>query len=379
VPRFYEFFAGGGMAREGLGAGWTCLFANDSDAGKSAAYRTNWGGSELKTADVATLRPCDLPKPRAHLAWASFPCQDLSLAGPGAGLKGARSGTFYPFWTLIEGLIHEDRAPDLIVLENVKGALTSHGGADFATLCAHLDAGGYVFGAILMDAACFVPQSRPRLFVIGVRKQLRIAPHAAANAPSFWHPGSVRRAQAALSPALRQAWIWWTMPTPTIRAGALSDVIEDDGSVSWRSKRETARLLDLMNDANRRKVQAAKAAGRRVVGCIYRRTRSDAAGERRQRAEVRFGGLAGCLRTPAGGSSRQLILLVDGDELRSRLISARETARLMDLPDTYNLPSNYNEAYHLTGDGVVVPVVRFLAANLLEPLLAHQTAAEAAK
>ena len=125
------------------------------------------------------------------------------MAGPGAGLNGARSGTFYPFWTLMEGLIHDDRAPDLIVLENVKGALTSHGGADFATLCAHLDAGGYVFGAILIDAACFVPQSRPRLFVIGVRKQLSIAPQAAANVPSFWHPDSVRRAQAALPPALR--------------------------------------------------------------------------------------------------------------------------------------------------------------------------------
>ena len=44
----------------------------------------------------------------------------------------------------------------------------------------------------------------------------------------------------------------------------------------------------------------------------------------------------------------------------------------MGLPDSYALPENYNEAYHLTGDGVVVPVVRYLAAHLFEPLLAHQ-------
>src|SRR5271165_1384932 len=126
APSFYEFFAGGGMARAGLGPGWACLFANDFDARKCAAYRANWGGAELVAGDVAALAPDDLPG-RANLAWASFPCQDLSLAGAGAGLKGARSGAFFSFWSLIERLILEDRAPDLIVLENVKGALTSHG------------------------------------------------------------------------------------------------------------------------------------------------------------------------------------------------------------------------------------------------------------
>lgn len=55
-----------------------------------------------------------------------------------------------------------------------------------------------------------------------------------------------------------------------------------------------------------------------------------------------------------------------------RLISARETARLMGLDDSYELPENYNEAYHLTGDGVAVPVVRHLAKFLLEPILARK-------
>ena len=106
-----------------------------------------------------------------------------------------------------------------------------------------------------------------------------------------------------------------------------------------------------------------------MVGCIYKRTRMDEKGNRAQRAEIRFDDVAGCLRTPVGGSSRQSIMIVEGGKVRSRLLSPREAARLMGLPESYKLPDNYNEAYHLAGDGVVVPVVRFLAAYVLEPLL----------
>src|ERR1700756_2512225 len=97
MPEFYEFFAGGGMARTGLGPGWTCLFANDFDPKKACAYRQNFGAAELKLGDVRAVTPPALPG-AADLAWASFPCQDLSLAGVGAGLQAERSGAFYPFW-----------------------------------------------------------------------------------------------------------------------------------------------------------------------------------------------------------------------------------------------------------------------------------------
>jgi len=163
MPSFYEFFAGGGMARAGLGPGWTCLMANDVDPEKVTAYRANWGDAgELRVGDIARLAPRDAPG-RADLAWGSFPCQDLSLAGAGAGLAGGRSGTFFPFWRLVRGLIAEGRAPRIIALENVCGALTSHGGADFAAICATFAGAGYRLGPLVIDAALFVPQSRPRL------------------------------------------------------------------------------------------------------------------------------------------------------------------------------------------------------------------------
>ena len=126
----------------------------------------------------------------------------------------------------------------------------------------------------------------------------------------------------------------------------------------------------MMSTVNREKVEKAKRMGRRMVGAIYKRTRLDENGFKVQRAEIRFDDIAGCLRTPAGGSSRQLIVVVEGNQIKSRLISSRETARLMGLSDGYILPDKYNEAYHVTGDGVVVPVVRHLAEHLFEPLLA---------
>ena len=110
-----------------------------------------------------------------------------------------------------------------------------------------------------------------------------------------------------------------------------------------------------------------------MVGGLYRRIRPDADGKRIQRAEVRFDDVAGCLRVPAGGSSRQTIVIVEGALVRSRLLSPREAARLMGLSDDYLLRNNCNDAYGLMGDGVAVPVVRFLAAHILEPVLQAST------
>jgi DNA (cytosine-5)-methyltransferase 1 len=353
---FYEFFAGGGMARLGLGKSWRCLFANEWSTKKAAAYTARFGSRDLRVCDVATLTTADLPG-RADLAWASFPCQDLSLAGNGAGLAGARSGTFRPFWSLIDGLAHEDRAPRTVILENVVGTITSHGGRDFAEILACMAAAGYFYGPLVLDAADFLPQSRPRLFIVATRELA--GPRA--DGPSYGHPRSLVDAHAALDRRLRTRWIWWNLPEPPPRSLTLADLIDD--SSNWHDPDYTARLLSMMSPLNRRKVDLAQAAGRRVVGTIYRRTRAGC-----QRAEVRFDGVSGCLRTPAGGSSRQTVLLVEGQKIRSRLLSAREAARLMGVPDDYQTPASYHDAYHLFGDGVAVPVVRYISAQLFKNL-----------
>src|SRR5271166_5987327 len=172
-------------------------------------------------------------------------------------------------------------------------------------------------------------------------------------------------------------WVWWNLAQPPTRGLAFMDLIEDEPTgVTWRTAAQTNTLLQLMSPLNQWKVEEAMRSGRRTVGSVYRRTRPDEHGVSRQRAEVRFDDIAGCLRTPAGGSSRQTILVVEGKSVRSRLLSAREAARLMGLRDDYVLPARYNDAYHVCGDGVCVPVVRHIAAHILEPILHENRAAE---
>ncbi len=366
TPTFYEFFAGGGMCRAGLGADWQCLFANDFDPGKARSYRDNWGGDDFHFGDIHALKPGQIPG-QADLAWASFPCQDLSLAGNGEGLRGARSGAFFGFRNLIEGLRGKQRAPKILVLENVAGALTSNEGRDFAELCRALKALGYVFGALTIDAAHFVPQSRPRLFIVALRDDLRVARGLVGAAPAPpWASAALLRAQSKLRGEVKNAWRWWALPSPAKSNARLIDLIEENPrDVQWHSREETARLAAMMSEVNREKLRAARASGERVVGALYRRTRVGADGRKVQRAEIRFDDVSGCLRTPGGGSSRQFIMLVEGRSVRSRLLSGREAARLMGLPDDYILPRRYNQACHLLGDGLAAPVVAHLSRHLL--------------
>jgi DNA (cytosine-5)-methyltransferase 1 len=364
MPEFYEFFAGGGMARLGLGESWTCTFANDIDVKKAASYRFRFGSDHLLIRDVAMLSSADLPG-HATLAWASFPCQDLSLAGNGKGLNGNRSGTFWPFWSLMRELKKEGRAPKVIVLENVCGAITSNRGRDFAELARAMVGMDYYFGAMVIDAVHFVPQSRPRLFVVAAASDIEIPEGLTRGDPdAIWHPRNLVEAKFRLSKEAQDRWIWWNLPSPTQRRTAFSDLIEEQPyGVKWNSQEDTQALLLMMSPLNREKVRSAQKERTLRVGTLYKRTRDG-----RCRAEVRFDDVAGCLRTPSGGSSRQTIIVVRGQSVRTRLLSPREAGRLMGLPEDYPLPQSYNEAYRLAGDGLVVPAVSHLASGLLTPI-----------
>ena len=358
----YEFFAGGGLAGLGL-EGFRTLFANDMDAAKAASWRANHA-ARIEVGDVWDLSVDDLPG-HADLAWASSPCQDVSLAGARAGLAARRSGAFWGFWRLIEGLDAEGRAPPVIVIENVIGLLTSGQGQDFGAICEVLASAGYRVGALEMDAALWLPQSRPRLFIVAMRGVM--APVLEGPVAPF-HSARVITAQQRLSGRTKGSWVWWSLPSPPRRNLDLAALLEPDDAVDWFTDAQTQALMALTAPLHRDRLETARASGERRVAAAFRRVRAER-GHKVQRLELRFDGLAGCLRTPSGGSSRQYGIVCEAGIVRARRLTGREAARLMGVPDTYVLPRGETAALKLMGDAVAVPVVRALSEGLLRPAL----------
>ncbi|MEM7523960.1 MAG: DNA cytosine methyltransferase [Pseudomonadota bacterium] len=362
---FYEFFCGGGMARLGLGPGWTCALANDVDRAKCAAYRDNFGGDHLIEGDIHDLTAADLPG-EADLAWASFPCQDLSLAGARAGFGGGRSAAFWGFHDLIQALRGEGRPPKTLIIENVAGFATSRGGADLAAALGALAEAGYRYDVRLIDAAAFLPQSRPRLFIIAWDAASLSPPTLSPTAPPLSRGAALERMLAALPPAAVGALAALSLPAPPAANIGLAEIVEPTAPTQPGDAAE--RLLAMMAPTQRAKVTAALAEAAKDAapryGAAFRRMRGGV-----QRAEVRFD-RAGCLRTPAGGSSRQILVIARPDgRVETRRFTGREAARLMGLPDKYKLPQSETQALRLAGDGVAVPVVRWIVDNAVAKIL----------
>jgi DNA (cytosine-5)-methyltransferase 1 len=374
--RFAEFFAGAGMVRAALSPNWEVALANDIDPKKCFSYRENWGGDALAMGDIATLDPKLLFQP-IDLYWASSPCQDLSLAGLGKGLGGARSGVFYHWINLISQAASRGFAPKILAFENVRGLVTRNAGADFLSVLQAFSSLGYRFGALEVDARLFLPHSRPRVFVVAVRSDIELPTRCVADMPDdLFHTLHLKKLVAALPANLRAGWVWWRLPVPAGRKTELLSILS--GTADWFASDKVEGLFAMMDAPSLDRIADRRRDGGRHLGTIYKRGRPDDTGHVRQRAEVRFDGLAGCLRTPAGGSSKQTVVLIDKGDVKMRLLTPREAMRLMGVSDSYQLPASFNDGYKLAGDGVAVPVVAHLKTHLLDIIAASAAKSVAA-
>lgn len=353
---FLEFFAGSGLVREGLKGVLQPAWANDNCARKAAVYVANHGSAHFRLDSVENVHGAHLPP--ASVAWASFPCQDLSLAGNAAGIRGARSGLVWEWLRIIDEM---SERPAVLIAENVLGLLSSAQGAHYRTLHEALHERGYRAGAIVVDAVRWAPQSRPRVFVLAARSDLTIPDSLRTTGPNWLHPEPVRAVAAMVG-----SWIWWSAPEPPARTHALHDLIEWDAP--FPPPHVEQRNLHLISPRHCERI-AQWPTHQPLVAPGYRRTRNH-----RQVLELRFDGVAGCLRTPEGGSSRQLLVMRRDGRLRTRLLTVREAARLMGAPDSYRIPGSYSDGYKAMGDAVAAPVARWLGVHFLAPLA--QTAAE---
>jgi DNA (cytosine-5)-methyltransferase 1 len=357
-----DFFAGSGLVSLGLEPEFETLWANDNCAKKREVYESNHPRERFHFGDIEIVHGRNLPY--ADLAWASFPCQDLSLAGNLDGMKlGTRSGLFWEWVRILKELDGTSKRPPLLVAENVVGFIVAEEGRYFRLAYNALRDLGYRVGAVVIDAKRFVPQSRPRAFIIAASEEIPLDGLTQGFPSETFHPAGLVRTSSVVNDT---EWIWWSLPRPNNEVPVFAGLCERDAPCDPPSK--TKELCSMLSPLNRKKLDAAKKAKTFFAGTAYRRTRPDMDGNAIQRLEIRFDGIAGCLRTPNGGSSRQTVILVENGNVRSRLMTVRECARLMGAPDTYKLNGSYNDGYRAMGDAVVVPVTRWLTRHLLAPL-----------
>lgn len=359
---FAEFFAGIGLMRIGLEkAGWRIAFANDIDHDKWQMYKDHFGDTgEFVVDDIHKLKSTQVPT--VSLATASFPCNDLSLAGSRHGLAGAQSSAFWGFIDVLKAMKREHRQPPLVLLENVTGFLTSHDGRDFEDALIAMNDLGYAVDAFIIDAARFVPQSRQRLFVVGTKS---CETYALRETPSFYESDMRPPALASfifLHPDI--SWLIKDLPPLPNCTKHLEDIIEDlpMNHLMWWSRQRCEYMLNQMSPKHRAQADAMIRGERITYGTVFRRVRNG-----KSMAELRTDGIAGCLRTPRGGSGRQILVAAGKGRLSVRLLTPRECARLMGVDD-FVLKVPLNQALFGFGDAVCVPVIEWIARNYINPL-----------
>jgi DNA (cytosine-5)-methyltransferase 1 len=361
---FAEFFAGIGLMRLGLEQeGWRVAFANDIAQDKFEMYSAHFGDADahFMLDDIHSIAPNRVPT--VTMATASFPCNDLSLAGMRKGLGGKQSSAYWGFVRILDKM--GSRRPPIVLLENVAGFLTSHGGRDLQAALLALNRLGYAVDAMIIDASRFVPQSRVRLFIVAalrdgeanweLRETLRfyesdIRPKALADF-IFSHPEIV--------------WDIRSLPPLPRYYPCLLDLLENlpDDSPFWWSDERRNYLVSQMSEKHAGELQRMINAQKWSYGTVFRRVRKG-----KSMAELRNDGLAGCLRTPRGGSGRQILIEAGYGKLKVRLLTPRECARLMGADDfVINVP--VNQALFGFGDAVCVPVISWIAKNYLNPLV----------
>ena len=356
-PRAAEFFAGIGLVRQGLEeAGFEVVFANDIEPMKADLYGENYGLEDFVLGDIRQLSGLEMPE--VELATASFPCTDLSLAGNRAGLLGEQSGMFWEFARILGEM---SKKPDAVLLENVPSFASSRGGEDLKAAVMALNDLGYKCDLIALDARFFVPQSRPRLFIVGSLCPLDLGP------------------DTERAPALRPTWLEAFLdrhgmnldldpshlpPVPTSgeKLGGIVERLPAEDSRWWPA--EKVRLfVESLSEVQSRRLSEMLEQAQTTWRTAYRRTRKG-----RAVWEIRADEISGCLRTARGGSSRQALVEAGSGTLRIRWMTPREYGRLQGVEDTFRISEVSNiQALFGFGDAVCVPAITWVAQNALLP------------
>ena len=312
-----EYFAGIGLFRMGLeAAGWQVVYANDWSAERAQMYH-GFFGDDYHIEDIFSVNPDAIPP--ATLATCSFPCIDLSLAGKQQGINAKHSGAFWGFYEVLKK--QDSQAPLIVLLENVAGWMYSNHGNDFHATAKSLNELGYACDVFMLNARCFVPQSRPRLFMIGVKAERgEVNQQHIGYRSKRLMPVRLKELMTA-NDSIGWAHLDIPEPPPYKNTGFSDDIVEKmpPDSPSWWDKEKVDKHIQMMSASHLKLVKDLASQDRERFRTFFRRRRADG-----QRAEVRSDDIAGCLRTAVGGSGKQFLVAAGHGSIRMRTLTARK-------------------------------------------------------
>lgn len=359
-----DFSADVGLHRYALERhGWSVASANDIDTGKRKMHDAHFrdAASRHGVSNVHHIATSDVPS--VTLALASFPCNDLSLAGSRQNSRGSPSA-FWAFARVMDEM--GARRPPLIMLANVPGCLTSNRGDDLQNALAALNDLGYSVDLFTLDARHFVPQSGSHVFVIAT---LDTCVHGRPDAPVAGTVAeTVVRPAAVVSFIASRPQIRWAvreLPDPPELTLTLGDILDDlaPADDAWWSDERAKCLLSQMSPKHRAVADAMIAGDTIAHGAVCRRVHKGGT-----RAELGADGIAGCLRAPRGGSADQMLFQAGRGSYAVRPFTDRECARLMGV-DEVHLDGSLNGTLFGFGDAVPAPVVEWIARYYLDPVV----------
>lgn len=166
--RYAEFCAGIGGFRLGIDQSSLdaqLVYSNEIDDNCAVTYRANFG-NDFDSKDILSLNPSKLPE--FDMLCAGFPCQPFSQAGQEKGFDDPRGTIIFKILEIV--LV---KKPPVVFLENVPNLLRHNGGKTYKTIQTSLEEQGYALSATVLDSAYFgVPQSRPRVYIVALKKAL---------------------------------------------------------------------------------------------------------------------------------------------------------------------------------------------------------------
>lgn len=420
--RFIDLFAGIGGFRLGFeAAGGECVFTSEIDPHARKTYAVNHGVEEASIAgDIAEVEPADIPDHDVLLA--GFPCQAFSMAGRRKGFEDTRGTLFFE----IARILAAGRTP-AFCLENVKGLLNHENGNTFEVITRTLRELGYHLSFQVINAAAWVPQNRKRLFLCGHRENRAFnidfmpVPDPRAG-PKL---GSILEREPPLDHTLTDGtWEWLQKHTQKHNPGKdgkfgygynIADLdgaartmtsrygkdgreilIDQDEEDAFKEVRLTDRVWKLYN-RRRKESRPPNVFGPEDVGNTLISTYGGTGGGSRLLIDDHFEevrltdkGLAAIEKHAAErgykvhvlgkddvgntlvsmyqGSTGASALLVKGEKRNPRRLTARECARLMGFPDTFEIPVPRTHAYRLFGNSIVPQVPAHIATYLKEEI-----------